>query len=85
MIWMVIYTDSVSLQPCVSKAIGVAFYYYFDTVSSYVPLFEWEPLWAIGAIHSFALGRKYPWWSHVHNTNDKQRAIEKTNKQSNVK
>ena len=28
MIWMVIYTDFVSLQPCVSKAIGVAFYYY---------------------------------------------------------
>ena len=28
MIWMVIYTDSVSLQPCVPKAIGVAFYYY---------------------------------------------------------
>ena len=30
MIWMVIYTDSVSLQPCVSKAIGVAFYYYLE-------------------------------------------------------
>ena len=28
MIWMVIYSDFVSLQPCVSKAIGVAFYYY---------------------------------------------------------
>ena len=28
MIGMFIYTDSVSLQPCVSKAIGVAFYYY---------------------------------------------------------
>ena len=49
----------------------------FNTVSCYAPLFEWEPLWAIGAIHSFALGRKYPWWSHVHNTNNKQRAIEK--------
>ena len=82
MIWMVVYTDFVSLQPCVSKAIGVAFYHYLTQFRAMRPFLSGG---LCGLLALFFLLLLVGNTQHMHNTNNKQRAKEKTNKQSVVK